>query len=73
MSLILLLDDPVRRSPITLYVVLLLKMAAILDFSTNRYKKTLKSAKVQNIQFPPPQKKMTRRHVTSDHSDPSLL
>lgn len=34
--LVLLLDDPVRTSPITLYVVLLLKMAAILDFSTNR-------------------------------------
>ena len=31
-------------------------MAAILDFSTSRLKKTLKSAKVQNIQFFPKKK-----------------
>lgn len=34
--LVLLLDDPVKRSPIKGYVVSLLKMAAILDFSTSR-------------------------------------
>ena len=71
--MVLLLDDPVERSPIKGYVVSLLKMAAILDFSTSRLKK--KHSKVQKCKTSNffQKKTMTRRHVTSDHSDPSLL